>query len=89
MQGVPGQDHSGSFRYRDGSAHQDGGGSGGWRGSGRSWRGCGRSGGGSAANSGLFLDSFRAVNVRYGICKRPIAAARPLSRSTVSKLLML
>lgn len=34
------------------------------------------SGGGSAANSGLFLDSFRAVNVRYGICKRPIAAGR-------------
>lgn len=34
------------------------------------------SGGGSAANSGLFLDSFRTVNVRYGICKRPIAAGR-------------
>lgn len=34
------------------------------------------SGGGSAANSGLFLDSFRPVDVRYGICKRPIAAGR-------------
>ena len=34
------------------------------------------SGGGSAANSGLFLDAFRPVDVRYGICKRPIAAGR-------------
>ncbi len=34
------------------------------------------SGGGSAANSGLFLDTFRPVDVRHGICKRPIAAGR-------------
>ncbi len=31
---------------------------------------------GSAANSGLFLDAFRVPDVRYGICKRPIAAGR-------------
>jgi parallel beta-helix repeat protein len=34
------------------------------------------SGGGAAANSGLLLDAFRPVDVRYGICKRPIAAGR-------------
>ena len=33
-------------------------------------------GNGGASNSGLFLDSFRPVNVRYGICKKPVAAGR-------------
>lgn len=33
-------------------------------------------GSGNASNSGLFLDSFRPVNVRYGICKKPVAAGR-------------
>lgn len=32
--------------------------------------------GGSASNSGLFLDAFRTVDVRYGICKKPVAAGR-------------
>lgn len=31
---------------------------------------------GGASNSGLFLDSFRTVGVRYGICKKPVAAGR-------------
>ncbi len=31
---------------------------------------------GNASNSGLFLDSFRTVNVQYGICKEPVAAGR-------------
>lgn len=31
---------------------------------------------GGASNSGLFLDSFRTVNNRYGICKKPVAAGR-------------
>ena len=31
---------------------------------------------GNASNSGLFLDSFRTVNVQYGICKTPVAAGR-------------
>jgi parallel beta-helix repeat protein len=31
---------------------------------------------GPASNSGLFLDSYRTVNVQYGICKRPVAAGK-------------
>lgn len=31
---------------------------------------------GGGSNSGLFLDSFRTVNKRYGICKKPVAAGR-------------
>ncbi|MEO6699254.1 MAG: hypothetical protein ABIR53_06300, partial [Paraperlucidibaca sp.] len=31
---------------------------------------------GGASNSGLSLDSFRKVDVRYGICKKPVAAGR-------------
>ncbi len=31
---------------------------------------------GGASNSGLFLDSLRAVDRRYGICKKPVAAGR-------------
>lgn len=31
---------------------------------------------GGASNSGLSLDSFRSVDVRYGICKKPVAAGR-------------
>lgn len=32
--------------------------------------------GGAASNSNLELDSFRAVDRRYGICKRPVAAGK-------------
>tara|TARA_R110000787_G_scaffold42983_24_gene105409 strand:+ start:1723 stop:4626 length:2904 start_codon:yes stop_codon:yes gene_type:complete len=32
--------------------------------------------GGAGSNSALFLDSLRTVNVRYGICKKPVAAGR-------------
>lgn len=31
---------------------------------------------GGGSNSGLFLDSFRTVDKRYGICKKPVAAGR-------------
>lgn len=31
---------------------------------------------GAGSNSGLFLDAYRAVDVRYGICKKPVAAGR-------------
>lgn len=31
---------------------------------------------GGGANSGLFLDSLRQVDTKYGICKKPIAAGR-------------
>jgi uncharacterized repeat protein (TIGR03806 family) len=31
---------------------------------------------GGASNSGLLLDSYRTVNVQYGICKKPVAAGR-------------
>ncbi|WP_420468120.1 parallel beta-helix domain-containing protein [Panacagrimonas sp.] len=31
---------------------------------------------GSGSNSGLFLDAYRTVDVRYGICKKPVAAGR-------------
>lgn len=31
---------------------------------------------GGASNSGLFLDAYRAVDIRYGICKKPVAAGR-------------
>lgn len=31
---------------------------------------------GGASNSGLSLDSLRTVDVRYGICKKPVAAGR-------------
>lgn len=31
---------------------------------------------GGGSNSGLFLDSFRVVDKRYGICKKPVAAGR-------------
>ncbi len=31
---------------------------------------------GGASNSGLFLDAFRAVDVSYGICKKPVAAGK-------------
>lgn len=31
---------------------------------------------GGGSNSGLFLDSFRTVNVQYGICKKPVAAGK-------------
>ena len=31
---------------------------------------------GGASNSGLFLDAYRAVDIHYGICKKPVAAGR-------------
>src|SRR5690606_33172608 len=31
---------------------------------------------GGGSNSGLFLDAYRAVDQRYGICKKPVAAGR-------------
>ncbi|MDT0495965.1 parallel beta-helix domain-containing protein [Algiphilus sp. W345] len=31
---------------------------------------------GGASNSGLYLDSFRTVDNRYGICKKPVAAGK-------------
>lgn len=31
---------------------------------------------GGGSNSGLFLDSYRTVDKRYGICKKPVAAGR-------------
>lgn len=31
---------------------------------------------GAGSNSGLFLDAYRGVDVRYGICKKPVAAGR-------------
>ncbi|WP_158249284.1 parallel beta-helix domain-containing protein [Amnimonas aquatica] len=31
---------------------------------------------GGASNSGLYLDSFRTVNNRFGVCKKPVAAGR-------------
>lgn len=31
---------------------------------------------GAASNSNLFLDSFRTVNISYGICKKPVAAGK-------------
>lgn len=33
-------------------------------------------GDGNASNSGLHLDAYRRVDVRYGICKKPVAAGR-------------
>ncbi len=31
---------------------------------------------GGGSNSGLYLDAYRAVDLRYGICKKPVAAGR-------------
>ena len=38
---------------------------------------------GNASNSGLSLDSFRTVNVKYGICKEPVAAGRGSGNNAV------